>query len=210
MITGATGKKLVAKALANSLVLEDVRICPAQYFENGIYSSQYFWDSSVNTAHIITDIEQLKGTAEATLWKYLKNRECKYYNHTDRNYSNTLCCNGWIIMTCMDTKLINDAMLSAIDHIIEIEPLNNDQLLAVLHQKLVFVGCEYAGEEVLKEIVDAGNREIDQIMEFLKKCLMLIKADMGDCLDMKIINRAKRMSGIPVDFDVEDEMPFRE
>lgn len=201
-----TGKKLVARAIANSLALEDIRVCPAEYFENGIFSSQFFWDSSFNTAHIITDIEQSKGTAEATLWKYVKNRECKYFNHMDRNYSNTICCNGWIIMTCKDTDLINDAMLSAVDHIIEIEPLNNDQLIAVLHQKLVFVGVEYAGEEVLKAIVDAGMGRMELAMDFLKKSLILLNAEMKDCLDMQIVNKAKRMTGISGDFD--DAVPY--
>ena len=202
----ATGKKLLDRAITNSLALEDVRVCPADFFENGIFSSQHFWDSSFNTAHIITDIEQLKGTAEATLWKYVKNRECKYFNHMDRNYSNTICCNGWIIMTCKDADLINDAMLSAVDHIIEIEPLNNDQLIAVLHQKLVFVGVEYAGEEVLKAIVDAGMGRIELVMDFLKKNLILLNAEMKDCLDMQIVNKAKRMTGISVDFD--DTVPY--
>ena len=200
------GKKLLARAIANSLAIEDVRVCPAEFFENGIFSSQFFWDSSPNTAHIITDIEQLKPTAEATLWKYVKNRECKYFNHMDRNYSNTICCCGWMIMTCKDTDLINNAMLSAVDHIIEIEPLTNDQLLAILHQKLVFVGVEYDGEEVLKAIANAGMGQIELTMDFLTKSLILMNAEMKDILDMRIVNKAKRIAGISVDFD--DAVPY--
>jgi hypothetical protein len=208
LLVGAkgTGKGLIARAIANSLAIEDVRICPAIYFENGMYSHQFFNASTSNTAHIVTDIENLRGTAEATLFKYLKNRECKYYNHIDRDYSNILCCNGWIILTCKETKTINDALLGAIDHVIKIELLNRDQVMSVLHQKLVFIGCDYEGsEEVLNAIVNAGQVKIDLTMDFLKKCLML-KAGLSDVLDMEIVNRTKRMCGMPVDF--EDTIPF--
>ena len=206
LIVGATGKKLVARALVNSLALEDIRICPGKFFDNGIYSYQFFFDSIASVAHIITDIEQIKGLPEATLWKYIASRECRYYNHADRSYSNILYCNGWIVLTCRDTDKINDALLSAIDYKIEIEELNRDQVLAAVHQRLVFCNVEYDGEEVIEAIVDAGNG-IDQIMEFLKKCLMLMQAEMVDFLDMEIVRKVGRLSGAAV-VDFQDDIPF--
>ena len=166
-----TGKKLVARAVANSLAIEDIRICPARYFDNGIYSHQFFNDSIANTAHILTDIEDIKGLAEPTLWKYIKYRECNYFNPINRDYSNVLHCNGWLIMTTTDTGQINDAMLSAIDYIIHIDDLNRDQLEAIVHQKLVFCNVEYR-DEVLGGIIDAGEEKIGLVMEFLKRCLI--------------------------------------
>jgi len=77
LIIGTEGKRLVARALANSLVIEDIRECPATYFENGYFSHQFFSDSIASTAHIITDVEDIQEKAEPTLWKYRK-RPGKY------------------------------------------------------------------------------------------------------------------------------------
>ena len=109
-------------------------------------------------------------------------------------------------MTTTDTERINDAMLSAIDYIIHIDELNRDQLEAIVHQKLVFAGVEYR-DEVLREIIDAGEEKIGLVMEFLKRCLMLMRAEMQEYLSLELVNKAKRLSGIP-DLDIEDTIPF--
>ena len=209
LITGKEGKKLVAKALVNSLKIEDVRTCPAQYFDNGIPSYEFFWDSLTNTAHIITDIEQLNKRAEPTLWKYLKNRRCSYYNNTTRAYDNILHCNGLIILTAGNTNSIPDTIKKAIDYIIELEPFTIDQLEAVIHQRLFFCGVEYDGEEVLKEIVNIGKGSMELIIPFLKKCLMLVKSEIGECLTMGIVNRSKRISQVgQLPPPIGDDIPF--
>ena len=212
LITGATGKKLAAKALLNSLAIEDVRECHAKYFDNGIPSYQFFWDSYTTTAHVITEKEQLRGKAESTLWKYLKNRECSYYNNMNRTYDQTVHCNGLIIMTAKKKDLIPNTILRATDHIIELQELNQNQLEAAIHQRLVFCGISYAGEEVLKAIVEAGNTQIDSIIKFLKICILMMKAEMLDCLDMQLINRAKWLNNTPVPpppiSHQSDDIPF--
>ena len=212
LITGASGKKLVAKALVNSLIIEDVRECHAKYFENDIPSFQFFWDSYTTTAHVITEIEQLRGKAESALWKYLKNRECSYYNDMNRTYDKTVHCNGLIIMTAKKKNLIPNTILRATDHIIELQELNQNQLEAAIHQRLVFCGISYAGEEVLKAIVKAGNTQIDSIIKFLKICILMMKAEMLDYLDMEVVNRAKWLNSSSVPpppiSGQSDDIPF--
>ena len=109
-------------------------------------------------------------------------------------------------MTTTDTGQINDAMLSAIDYIIHIDDLNRDQLEAIVHQKLVFCNVEYR-DEVLREIIDAGEEKIGLVMEFLKKCLMLMRAEMQEYLSLELVKKVKRLSGLPVD-DFDDTIPF--
>ena len=210
IITGATGRKLVARALVNSLAIEDIRTCPGKYFENGIFSFQFFWNSIANTAHIITNVEQLEEKAEPVLWKFLKNRRCSYYNGVKRAYDNIVYCNGLIIMTAHNKDMVSGSIIEATDYIIKLEPLTMDQLEAAVHQRLVFCGIEYEGEEVLKKIIDQGVGKIEFVIPFLKKCLMLMKAEMGECLDMKIIQKAIRLSSLPVppSSHHNDDIPF--
>jgi hypothetical protein len=210
LITGATGKRFTARALVNSLAIEDIRICPALYFENGYYSHDFFQDSNVNTASMITNIEEIQCRAEPTLWKYLYNRKCSYYNGTKKEYDNTLYCHGLIVMTAHQKNLVSGSILKATDYVVELEPLNLDQLEAALHQRLVFCQIEYDGDEVLRAIVNQGVGKIEFAIPFLKHCLMVMKAEMADCLSMEVIKKASRISPMPVQKTVQktDDIPF--
>lgn len=196
LITGATGKRFVARALVNSLATEDVRACPAEYFENGYYSFQFFSGSLSNTAHIITNIEEIQCRAESTLWKFINNRKCSYYNSAKKEYDNTVYCNGLIILTAQQKDLVSGSILKATDYVVELEPLNADQTEAAIHQRLFFCGEEYE-EQVLKSIVSQGQGKIEFIIPFLKRCIMLKKAEMQECLNMEIVNKASRLNPIP-------------
>lgn len=192
LITGV-GKGLASKAMINSLAITDIRECHAKYFDNGIHSYEFFWDSLDNTAHVITDIDQLSGRTEPTLWKYLNNRECSYYNNLSKTYDRIVHCNGLIIMTCNDLALISDTIINATDHIIRLQPLNLDQMEAVIHQRLVFCKIDYSGDEVLRAVIGVGNSKIDLIIDFLKICILMMKAELKDCLTMEIVNRARQL-----------------
>ena len=203
-----TGKKLVVNAILNSLAITDFRECHSKYFDCGIPSFEFFWDSYPTTAHIITNIEQMTEKAEATVWKYLTKRECSYYNNMNKSYDRIVHCNGLIIMTCNNLALIDDTIINATDHIIRLQPLNLDQLEAVIHQRLKFCGIEYDGEEVLRAIIEAGNAKVDLVIKFLKVCVLTMKAELKDCLNMEIVNRAKRMWNTPVDPPPIPDIPF--
>lgn len=209
LITGSEGKKLVARALVNSLAIEDIRECPGKYFENGIFAFHFFMDSIANTAHILTNIEQLQEKAETVLWKFLNNKKCSYINHVNRSCDYIIHCNGLIVMTAQKKDMVSDLILKATDYVIELQPFNLDELEAIIHQKLVFSKIEYEGAEVLQAIIDIGKAKIDLTMKFLKQCIMVMKAEVGECLDMEIVEKARRLSSMPVPPSaVGDDMPF--
>src|SRR3989337_2245819 len=54
------GKSIVSMALMNSMAIEDVRICEAQYLDAGINSSQFYKDATSSTAFIIENIEKIR------------------------------------------------------------------------------------------------------------------------------------------------------
>ena len=143
------GKKLVARALVNSLAIEDARFCHAKYLDNGIASSQFFNDSIASTAHIISHIEKLTPMNESVLWRYLTNGCCNYFNFASRKYDMILHCNGLIVLTAKDIESVPESIAKAVDHTIRLEPLSVDQLEIVVHQQFRFCGIEYEGEEVL-------------------------------------------------------------
>ena len=211
-ITGSSGvgKEFTARALVNSLAIQDIRICPGRFFENGYYSHQFFTDSFPATAHVITNIEDMRSSAESTLWKYIYNRQCSYYNGTDRTYDNIVFCNGSIVLTANSKDKISDLILKAADYQVELEPLNLDQIEAALHQRLFFCGIEYDGDEVLKAMVHHGGGNIEYAIRFLKHCMMVMKSETADFLDMTIVKKASRISPIPLKkpVPIDDDMPF--
>ena len=193
LITGS-GKQLVATALVNSLALEDIRTCHANYLENGITSHQFFSDSTANTAHIITCIEHLKGNTESVLWRYVKNRCCNYYNYATKKFDNIVHCNGLIILTATSRKLVPYPLLKATDYIIELEPLTNEQCEIVVHQYLKFCGIDYDGEQVLQAVVGNTLSSISQIMQLLRICIVVMRAEHEECLTVEIVEKAKQLS----------------
>ena len=210
LITGQTGKRFAARALANSLAIEDVRICPGKYFENGYYSHQFFSDSYLSTAHIITNIEDMQNRVEPTLWRYMKNRQCRYYSGAKKEYDSTVYCNGLIVITAKHRDKVSPEISKATDYVVELEPLNLDQIEAALHQRLVFCGVEYDGDEVLKAIVSQEEGQIEYAIQFLKQCLLIMKAEMADCLSLEVVKKASRIGPIPAHPPVQhgDDIPF--
>jgi len=210
LITGKTGKRLATRALINSLAIEDHRVCPGRYFENGYYSHQFFSDSYLSTAHIIININEVLTRSEPILWKYLNDKEFTYYNSNKRIYDNITHCNGIIVMTARHKKMVSETIKKATDYIIELEPLNSDQLEAAVHQRLVFCGVDYKNsEKVLKAIIEVGQGQIEIVIPFLKKCLMMMKAEMHDCLDMEVVEMVDRLFSIPESASSsEDNIPF--
>ncbi len=187
------GKQLVAKALVNSLAIVDARFCHAKYLDNGIGSSQFFNDSIASTAHIISHIEKLTPMSESVLWRYLVNGCCNYFNFASRKYDMILHCNGLIVLTAQDIESVSEPIIKAVDHTIELEPLSTDQLEIVVHQQLKFCGIEYEGEEVLQAIVGNDLDSIRPIMQFLKTCLVVMRAEHEDVLTVEIVEKARRL-----------------
>ena len=206
LICGAKGKRLAVRALTNSLAIADVRLCPAKYFENGYPSFKLFSDSYPETAHVITNIENLTPMTEVTVWKFLHNKVCNYYSQTQK-VSNILGCNGMIILTAKNKAIVSDEIIKSTDFICELEPLTQDQLLTVIHQRLVFCGIEYEGEEVLKAIFEQGFGQIEDIIPALERSLMLMEAELQDRLTLAIVEKAERLFTIPVPCDKTLQKP---
>lgn len=206
-----TGKQLVAKAICNSLMCEGVREAPAQYMDSGISSAQFFQDSLTSTAHVITDMDLLSKTSESIIWRYLKEGKCCHYNFISKKYDLIQYCNGLIVMTTRSSDKISRLVLDATDYIVELEPYSSEQLEIIVHQIVSgFCKKEYSGEEILKAIVEIGNSNIGQVIEFLKICLVLLKAGKQECLNMEIVEKAKRLSrsAVPAPPSIGDGIPF--
>jgi AAA+ superfamily predicted ATPase len=210
-----TGKNLVAKAITNSLILTDVRECDARYVDNGIQSSTLFRDSLLETALIIANIENLTMVAESVIWRYLHHGTCKYYNYLTKQYDIVQNCNGMVVLTARDKSKIAESILSAVDHVIELEPYTVEQQKLIVHQQLRFCSVNYVGgETVLEEIVNQGVGQIGMVLDFLKVCLITMRADMLDCLNLEVIEKAKRIwgsnapIGAPPMPDQTDDIPF--
>lgn len=207
LITGpeGSGRRLAAKALANSFALEDIRECPGKYLDNGINSSMFFLDSTPNTAHIITDIQENK-RSESVLWRYLKEGKCNYFNHMDGSFSKVIYAYGLIIMTGKK-EAVPQTILKATSHIVELEPYTTEQIKCILHQILFFMGVEYQGEAVLTELIRIFPVNIKKSVELLKMSIELMRAELQDYLTVELVNKTKRILGEAIT-EFDDEIPY--
>jgi len=208
LITGpsGSGKKLTAKALANSLALTDIRECPANFLDNGINSGDFFQDSTHNTAHIITDIHDSK-KCESVLWRYLKERKCNYYNVFDGTFNKIIYCNGLIVMTAICKDAVPESLIKIIPYVIQLEPYTCEQVRCILHQYLFFMGIEYGGEVVLDELVKTNPIYVTRSLELLKNSINIMRAELKDYLSLELVYKAKRLMGEPLPKFGED-IPF--
>lgn len=208
LITGPSGcgKRLAAKALANSLALADVRECPGKYLDYGINSNHFFQDSTFSTCHIIAGIQEAK-RCESVLWRYLKEGKCNYFNPMDGTFSKVIYAYGLIIMTATSTKDIPLPLLKVTTHVVELEPYTIEQIKCILHQVLFFMGQEYQGEAVLQELVKIYPVTIKKSIELLKMSINLMRAELKDYLTIDLVGKTKRLMGEAVT-EFDDEIPF--
>ena len=191
LLYGGEGRTLLAKALINSLVIEDLREVDSRYFDCGIPSEFFFEDSLYGTAHLITNIQNIRGTFESNLWQYLKFGRCRY-DHYAKGTS-YIHCNGLIVLTSL-TLEIPKQILDAVDYKIEVEPFNNSQLELVILQRLKYCGIGYSEDEaILKKIVEVG-KSLKNTMALLKTAITIMNSEGRNGLTLKDIDMAAKLS----------------
>ncbi|MHB9071657.1 MAG: hypothetical protein ACYC54_14960 [Sedimentisphaerales bacterium] len=191
LLHGREGTNFLSKILINSLQLSDVRICEGRYFDCGIPSETFFENSTHNdVAHLILDIESIRGTNESVLWKYLKLGWCQY----NKPYSGKLdvYCNALIVLTTSNIEAVPRQLLNAIEYKIEVEPFNNSQLELVIVQRLKYCGISY-DEEILKKIVEVGMN-LKFVMALLKTSLTIMNSEGRTDLTLKDVEMAVKLS----------------
>lgn len=203
LTTGFT-RDLVAKAFINSLQITDVRECPSHFLDNGVSSSQLFDDSLTSTAHYITDIENLTTIGKSVIWKYLKYRQCQYYNYQRRNYSKIVHCNGLIVLTANKADNVSESILNQVDYSVKTEPYSVDQLRQFANQQLEFCGISYKGQAVIDEIVKVYPKDITDFIRLIKTCVLLLEAELSNRLTVKIVREAKRLCSVPAPVNHQD------
>ncbi len=193
LLCGKEGTRLHARALINSLCLEDIRECDSRFFDNGMNSKELFEASDFNSVHIITNVEQLRPSQEAVIWQFLRMGWCSYHNFA-RQARELVHCNGMIILTTSDFSKVPKSITSAIDYKIGIEPYNQSQQELIVHQQLKFCGIDYLDdEEILKKIVDFGCNQLELIFDLLKVCILLAQTDNQNILTMSLVKKASKL-----------------
>ncbi len=190
LITGSEGKKTHARALINSLCLEDVRICPARYFEVGIPSRQVFKDHIYNSAVVIEDILELRPQAEATLWQFLKLGVCAYWSPFE-NMSDFIYANGLILLTLNDSKKISKTIADGVDFTINIELYSVPQIESILAQRLRFLGVKF-DPKIIKTLAAVGT--VKGAIEGLRKSLLSLRAAGAVKLTQKYVANADKIT----------------
>lgn len=195
-------------ALANTICSLDVRYYQAKYLYMMNDLIDCFKGSSSDTIHIISGPEDIAGS-ESALWSMLNKREYKFTGY-DRKQYEFIHVHGLIILVTNNLAAVSPLIRKSIDFEIITDRCSQVQLELVVCQRLNFCSVDYQdSEEVLKAIVSQGAGRIEQVMEFLKICILIAKTE-DKPVDMRIVNRVIRLTsvGAPPIFHNDDGIPF--
>ena len=76
--------------------------------------------------------------------------------------------------------------------------------MSIANQYLKFCSISHNGEKVLQEIVGHKAHGIRVVIKTLKTCIVLLKAELKDCLTVEIVKKAKRLCALPVSHHTDD------
>ena len=130
------------------------------------------------------------------LYRYLNKGECRYYNQVSKEFNVINNSYAMIVLTAINNKnKLSKCIVDSVDYVIELEPYTVEQQKLIVHQILtLFCDINYiGGEVVLQDIVDQGAGMISLSLDFLKECIIVMRAEMLDSLDMEVVNKAKRI-----------------
>jgi len=176
LIVGKEGTRCHAKALMNSFVFETIRECRGSYLECGINSKHFFLASTCETAHLLTNVEEVGSYVESVLWRYLKFRHCEYFDPARRTCDD-IYLNGLLVMTASDMAKVPKPIASAAHYVINLEAYTAEQLRLLLHQRLSVSQTKYAGESVLAYIVENSDGTVRDCIQVLKLAHLFMRSD---------------------------------
>jgi hypothetical protein len=207
IIIAGDNARAYSLALANTLCSDDVRYYQARYLCTVNSLMECFRDSLPDTIHIIQDPKEIGG-CEGTLWSIINKREYKFTSY-DRKRFEHIYVHGLIILVTDNLPAVPSPITKSVDFKIVINRCSQIQLQLIVHQKLRFCSVDYLNnEEVLKTIAKQGAG-IDQVMEFLKVCILIAKTEQKP-LNMALVNRVIRLVSVgapPIDGQ-NDGIPF--
>lgn len=192
LVIAGEGARTLGIAMANSICSEDIREISAKYLMGTKDQMEFYRESLFGTVHIISNPGQL-GMNESVLWHFLRNRVYKFTSFDRKNFE-YIHAHGIFILIAKDIKLIPPSLISAVDFKVIIEPYTQQELELIVHQRLKFCGIFYGDEEmVLKTIIEYGNGQLNHIIDFLKICILMVRAESREELTMKIVERASKL-----------------
>lgn len=192
-------------ALANTLCSDDIRYYQAKYLYTVNNLMECFQDSLPETIHIIENPQEI-GSSEGILWSLINKREYKFTSF-DRKQFEHIFVHGLIILVTDNIPSVPSPITKSVDFKIITNGCSYIQLQLSVCQILKFCSVDYQdNEQVLKIIAKQGAGRIDQMMEFLKICILIAKTEHKP-LDMRIVNRVIRITSVGAP-PMEDETSY--
>ena len=173
LITGSIGKRTHAIALLRSLGIANYKVIESQLYGPPSCSMQHF--SSENEGIILCNVEHLDMYCQKIVLDVIRTSQFGLYNYFDRK-EEIFNYNGLLIMTCGDMSKIHEQIYKSVSHFVQILPYHSTELKLMVLQRLKFSGIDIEDDSVVEEIVQQGG-DIQNIVRFMKDCVMMMKAD---------------------------------
>ena len=192
LIAGQQGCRTHARSFIRALGLEFINEFNANQLQ-ATYStvSDLFNPLLTCDSYIINSVDLLHSSILTILCQIMTKGQYSLNNH----YSNTQEITAVyhpLIMTSQNKKKIPDYITEKIDHIVEIEEYNDQQLILVVLQRLKYCKIDYENEKLLQYIVLSGDRDLQCMIRLLKTAITVMLADSRKTLTIKDVKRAVR------------------
>ena len=186
------GADTFAMAIGNSLCSSDIRQIEGKYLSGTKDQMSFFGDSLFDTVHIVSDPRTMSMN-ESVLWHMLRERRYKFSSFDGKNFE-YIHVNGLLVLVAKNIKLLSPQIIKAVDFKVIIDEYTQEQLELIVHQRLRFCGIDY-GEDgrVLKAVVQNGNKHLNLIIDLLKICILMVRAEHQEKLTLKLIERASKL-----------------
>jgi len=193
LITGKQGVRTHARSFIRALGLEFINESPSHLLQATPTAVSDFFDPLLTCdSYLISDVNLLNSSILKILYQIMTCGKYSLNNHFNQS-KEIIAVYHPLVMTARNNK-IPHYFTEKIDHIIEIEEYNDQQLELVVLQRLKYCQVSYENEKVLELLVAYGHKDLHKIIRLLKSSITVMLAGSRKVLTVADIKKVMAYS----------------
>ncbi|AQT68248.1 hypothetical protein STSP2_01404 [Anaerohalosphaera lusitana] len=190
LIHGHEGKRTLARAFVNSLGFDEADEIYGRFMDAD-HRAKAFFGKQGEVSHVILDAEKIRPVTLSIIWEMIEKGEHDFTNILGQKEN--IFISGPLILTTSDIGRVHKSIRDAAGFTVEVEPFSEEQMKLIIHQRLVFCGIKYEGEDVLEAVVNAGGGSVSDSIKLLRMAYVMMRADGRGKLSGNDIERTLRL-----------------
>lgn len=207
LIVAKTGLKTTSTAFFTALGIEAFNQIDASLIQTGFDFYTFFF-SEIYEGYLLTNVEQTVNSVKSHLFDVLFKKKFRPYNYVEQKHD-IYDFNAILVMTTKNIKKVPAFFIDNIDCIVQLEDYTADQLELIVLQRLKYSHISYENENVLKEVVRYGKRDLDRCIRFLKSCINIMQSQGRQMMLLEDVLKSARLNRLSeLDKDDDSDIPF--